>query len=57
MCSREEPNLGERSRQRYPAVLDCSAYSTFLPDNIEWTFYGIVGHKVYAVVVFEPAHS
>ncbi|CAD6574407.1 MAG: hypothetical protein ASARMPREDX12_006579 [Alectoria sarmentosa] len=36
---------------------DCSAYSTVLPDNIEWTFYGVVGHTVSAAMAFEPVHN
>ena len=36
---------------------DCSAYSTILPDNIEWTFYGVVGHTVSAAMAFEPVHN
>ena len=36
---------------------DCSAYSTILPDSIEWTFYGVVGHTVSAAMAFEPVHN
>ncbi len=36
---------------------DCSAYSTILPDNIEWTFYGVVGHTVSAAMAFETVHN
>ena len=36
---------------------NCSAYSTVLPDNIEWTFYGVVRHTVSAAMAFEPVHN
>lgn len=36
---------------------DCSAYSTILPDNIEWTFYGVVGHTVSGAIAFETVHN
>ena len=36
---------------------DCNAYSTISPDNIEWTFYGVVGYTVSAAMAFEPVHD
>ncbi|KAL9064936.1 MAG: hypothetical protein Q9161_008568 [Pseudevernia consocians] len=36
---------------------DCSAYSTIFPDNIEWTFYGVVGYTVSTAMAFEPVHN
>ena len=33
---------------------DCGAYSIILPENIEWTFYGVEGHTVSTAVVFWP---
>lgn len=36
---------------------DCNAYSTILPDNIEWTFYGVLGHTVSAAIAFESVHN
>lgn len=36
---------------------DCSAYSTSLLDNIEWTFYGVVGHTVSAAMAFGSVHN
>ncbi|CAF9928412.1 MAG: hypothetical protein ALECFALPRED_004052 [Alectoria fallacina] len=41
----------------FQMFFDCSAYSTVLPDNIEWTFYGVVGHTVSAAMAFEPVHN
>lgn len=38
-------------------LFDCSAYSTSLPNSIEWTFYGVVGHTVSAAMAFEPVHN
>ena len=36
---------------------DCNAYSTMLPDMIEWTFYGVVEHTVSAAIAFEMIHN